>query len=189
MSEDVRVLGMVAGIHVIEDIGVSVPHGVTVPISADQAGMSKDLWRAVGQKKLFQWPQGTAPQHVAPNGHVRDDVLQERNRFLEERVRQLEEENRQLRATLDAALAQQDRLDRILGALEGGGRGPAPAHRHTNGQAATAEVADGAVPQFIPSEIAPKDASARIDLIKQEGTDTDALDAKAALRKLRRADG
>ena len=113
-SEDVRVLGLVAGIHVVEDIGVSVPLGVTVSIPSDRAGMSKDLWRAVGQKKLFQWPQGTAPQHVAPTTHVRDDVLQARNLFLEERVRQLEEENRQLRHSLEAALAQQERLDRIL---------------------------------------------------------------------------
>ena len=166
--------------------------GVTVSIPSDRAGMSKDLWRAVGQKKLFQWPQGTAPQHVAPTTHVRDDVLQARNLFLEERVRQLEEENRQLRHSLEAALAQQERLDRILLAVEGVrtvSSAPAQVSGHHGHHASNGEVADGTAPQFIPSEIAPKDASTRIDLVKQEGTDTDMLDAKAKLRKFRRADG
>lgn len=187
---DVRVFGLVAGTHVLEDIGMDVPHGREVVIPADKASRSKDLWRAIGQKCIFRLPDQPVPQHAAPVTFIRDDVLQERNSFLEQRNKQLEEENRQLRESLRQAMAQQDRLDTILQAIQ---TMPTPSTVYVNGGSAPAapkdEIADGTAPQFIPAEIAPKDAETRIDT-KREATDSSGVSAAAdRLRKMRKQAG
>lgn len=195
MSEDIHVFGLVAGTHLLEDIGMDVPHGKTVTIPAEKAGRSKDLWRAISQKLLFKVPGPNGaylPQtHVAPPHAVKDDVLQSRVQFLEIRTKQLEDENAQLRAALQAAFSQKESLDAILAAIEGVKRTPVVVMGGQSLPAARAveELADGAAPQFIPEQIAPKDASTRIDLVKQESTAPELSDAATRLRKLRRGSG
>ncbi len=184
---DVRVFGLVTGTHVLEDIAMDVPHGREVVIPADKAARSRDLYKAIGQKCIFRLPDQPTATYVAPVTHVRDDVVQERNQFLEKRNRQLEEENAQLRESLRVAMTQQDRLDTILQAIQAV---KLPEFVHVNGQAAPVaarpEIADGTAPQFIASEIAPKNADTRIGVQVEEG-DFSVADASERLRKLRKA--
>ncbi len=188
MSGDVRVFGLVAGTHVLEDIRMDVPHGREVVIPADLAARSKDLWRAISQKRIFQLPSQPPPPHAAPVTFIRDDVLQERNRFLEQRNKELEDENGRLREALRQSMAQGDRLDTILKAIQSM---PAPQAVYVNGagpaSAPREEIADGTAPQFIPAEIAPKDAETRIDAKREEAADSSGISAAAErLRKMRK---
>ena len=183
---DVRVFGLVVGTHVLEDIAMDVPHGQEVVIPADKAARSKDLYRALSQKRIFQMPDRPV-QHTAPVTHIRDDVLQERNQALEQRNRQLETESAQLREALRVAMAQTDRLDAILRAIEGI---PAAATVYVNGNGtapvpSVSEVADGTAPQFIPDQIAPKDAQTRIEAKPQTGDSSGISSAADKLRELR----
>ncbi len=193
---DMRVFGMVVGNYVIHDIGVTVPHGREVTIPADKASKSKDLHKGLSQKSIFLLPSQPAPQHVAPVTHIRDDILQERNGFLEARCKQLEEENKRLldenqrvqeSLRLSASQGEQERMDTILKAIQGIKTGPVT---YVNGAApvSRADVADGTAPQFIPAEIAPKDAESRISTQRQTG-DMGVSDAADKLRKMRRGAG
>jgi hypothetical protein len=178
---------------------MDVPFGQVVTIPGLQAARSKDLWRAIGQKLIVRVPGhfGTAlPQrYPTPPTAVQDDVLQARVQFLDQRVKQLEAENEALRkdrdglqSALQTALSQQDRLDSILSAIEKVKSVPVIVQGGVPGAVVrpTDEIADGAAPQFIPSEIAPKDASARIDVVAQEADDSGLSDAAGRLRKLRK---
>jgi hypothetical protein len=184
---DVRVFGLVSGTHVLEDIGMDVPHGREVVIPADKAARSKDLYRAISQKCVYQLPAQPGPQHVAPVTIIRDDVLQERNQFLELRCKQLEQENEQLRGSLRSALAQGERLDTILKAIQDV-KFPEAVYINAPGAVETKvadEIADGTAPQFIPDGIAPKDVEARID-IKAQTSDSSVSSAADKLRRLRK---
>ncbi len=185
---DVRVFGLVVGTHVLEDIGMDVPHGREVVIPADKAARSKDLYRALSQKRIFLLPAQPV-QHTPPPTIIRDDVLQERNQFLEQRNKQLEEENGQLREQLRMSMAHGERLDVILKAIQ---NMPAPQVVHKNGAghaaAPVSEVADGTAPQFIPDQIAPKDAETRI-AAKTEMAESGVSSAADKLRELRRNRG
>jgi hypothetical protein len=186
MNGDVRVFGLVAGTHVLEDIGMDVPHGREVTIPAEKAARSKDLYRAVNQKRIFLLPAPPVSQHVAPVTHIRDDVLQERNQFLEARNKQLEEENAQLREALRKAMSQEERLDFIYKALQQGL--PVLTTSAASAEVRTfpaMEIADGTVPQFIPAEIAPKDVQAHIAATRAEGDASGLSEAAARLKKMR----
>jgi len=185
---DVRVFGLVTPTHVIEDIAMDVPHGREVVIPADKAARSRDLYKAIGQKCVFKLPDLPPPVHTAPAGHVRDDLLQERNRHLEARNKLLEEEVTQLRASLGAALAQRDQFDAIMKAI-GSVKAPFGMVGMGSGQQTPvqcSDVADGSAPQFIPGEIAPKDAEVRIDRVSQEADSGSVSDATAKLRQMRK---
>ena len=193
---DVTVFGLVSGTHVIEDLGMSVPHGHTITIPADKAQKSKDLWRAIGQRNLFLIQSGPylhrtvnvaagaippAPTHVPMDKSFLD------------RQRALEEENQQLRDALQrqrleaqsAEQRQQAKLDTILDMLKTGiptmGVQAAPG---SSPQAPTRAVADDA-PTFIPAVIRPEPVESRIEA-KHAESDTTLSGASDKLRELRR---
>lgn len=183
---DVRVFGLVVGTHVLEDIGMDVPHGREVIIPADKAVRSKDLYRAISQKCIYQLPAQPMPTYAAPVTIIRDDILQERNQFLEQRCKLLETENEQLRESLRTSMAQGDRLDTILKAIQDV---KLPDTIFVNGGVAAApvvqEIADGTAPQYIPDEIAPKGVETRID-VKTDSVDSAGLSSAAdRLRQMR----
>lgn len=183
---DVRVIGLVVPSHLVEDIRVAVPHGMTVTIPAEKAAVSKDLWRGVSQKCLFQLPStGTAASTAmtaAPRGPAVDvsGILQ--------RMHALESENQQLRSWMEQSQGQQqETLNAILSAVQSGSNisyvmqpgavsGPGSPRE---------ELADGDAPAFIPAEIKPKEAETRIG-DKSEEAASSVSDASAALRKFRR---
>jgi hypothetical protein len=171
MKGDIRVIGLVPPTHVLEDIRMDVPHGVTVIIPGDKAIQSKDLWRAINQKLVFQLPSAAAPPPTGPHTSTEDEA----------HIRQLEAENLALRETLKTVQNQQQKLDAILAALQGGGgviiRAP--------GKAVAPDVADGTAPQFIPSEIKPREAETHIEEQREESTAA-VSSAAERLRQIRR---
>lgn len=180
---DIRVIGLVMGTHVIEDIAMDVPHGVTVTIPADKAAISKDLWRGIGQKCMFQLPSAPPPAHVPIQRMADDTPLHERIHALQERNKQLEEENQALKEGLRTSQQDQQRkLDSILSAIQTG----AFVQRAGKGVGILAtELADGQAPTFIPSEIRPKEAETRIESRKEEAEGAGISGAVERLRKMR----
>jgi len=195
MSGDMRVIGLVHGTHVLEDIGMDVPYGVTVYIPADKAMRSKDLHRAISSRCIFPLPSAGMPASSAHK--AQEDVFQERIRVLEGEIQHLRSENLRLRIEGDTLRAEKDRLgtaplrdasvseqklDAILAALQ---KGTLP-----RGAVSSTALLEGAVdseaPLFIPSEIRMKDAESRIEVRKEETSSTGISDAADKLRKFRK---
>ena len=183
---DIRVFGLVSGTHKIEDIGMDVPHGVTVTIPGDLAIRSKDLWRGVSQKCLFQVPSSAPafPHPIAPQEDDFDKMrLTARVRELEAQVQALEADKRALQDLLNVVQArEQQKLDSILLTLQNGMQsggmfqGRTPAKRE--------EVVDGTAPTFLPSEIRLKDVDSRIE-VQSESTVSDVSNTAERLRRLK----
>lgn len=188
---DVRVIGLVMSTHVIEDIAMDVPHGVTVIIPADKAARSKDLWRAISQKCLFQIKTAGPPVGFVPGSADRKDAvaIQSRLAALESRNSSLESESKALREQLAAAQArQQGTLEAILEQLK---NQPAPQVVQLSGSGGSngssvksSEVVGGDAPTFIPGQIRPDGAETRIGT--QEVTaESDVGSVADRLKKLR----
>jgi len=184
---DIRVIGLVVGTHVIEDIGRDVPHGVQVIIPGHLAVQSKDLWRAINQKCLFQLPTAAPPPQFVPtsdNNSYEVEQLEAQVRGLSTRLKALEAENKVLREKQDDSQTAQ-KLDEILSALQNQTQIMVPV-----GQAAFAqddsEKVDGEAPMFLPDKIHPEDVEARID-IKAESVPSEAAEAASQLRKLKKS--
>jgi len=189
---DIRVIGLVMGTHVIEDIGMDVPHGVTVIIPADKAARSKDLWRSISQRCLFKLPSAAPPSQQAPVAVKQDaEAIKQRLDTLESRNASLEHESRALRQQLAQAQdRQQQVLEAILGQLQkqpqvvqvtsvGGSSGSSVAR---------GEVADGSAPTFIPNQIKPEDAQTRIDT-KESTSDSNVSSVADRLKRLKQQQG
>jgi hypothetical protein len=193
---DVRVIGLNMHTVLIEDIGIDVPHRVTVAVPGDKAARSKDLWRLIAQKQLFRLDPGFrhVPPVVAPPPIPGVDSetarLREENRLLAERNDLLHAEQDRIRSVLAGRLENQDgKLDAILGMLATvkatGGTvqaGSAPA-----ATAKVSDVVDIEVPTFIPSEIKPKNVEAHIEIQSEKSEGSGVADAGAALRRLRKS--
>lgn len=191
MVGDVTVVGLDTSTVVLLDIGMDVPHRVVVTVPADRATLSKDLWRAISQRRLFQLHAGPATQ--AP---VRPVVPPMASDAWQNKCRALEAENAQLRsrvAELEAHVCPvvptsdpTGKLDEILALLRSGGTvvavGQAPAAR-----AEQKGVVEVDVPAFIPTEIKPKDIEGRMAEVQSETSEATNLgSAASALRKFRR---
>lgn len=175
---DIRVVGLVMGTHVLEDIGMDVPHGITVTIPAAKACVSKDLWRAISQRCIFQLQSG-APSAVPK---VADTSEAD---GLREQVRLLLAENARLKTALAVKEeAAQAKLDTILALLQAGGR-PQPIGV---AKVSTPDlgVVSGEVPTFIPSQIKPDNVEVQIVPASMESLGQGVSEAASALRKFRR---
>lgn len=188
LKGDYVVAGMVTGTHVIEDIGIPVPHQVAVRIPANLAHRSKDLWRGLQQKRLFLLTGGTfvdsgveAQQVVAVP--VADDTESCR---LRKELEAAKKENEALRGVLGVLQAQDDKLEAILTVL---------GQLSTNPQAVVApvsvakvenDVVGGEVPMYIPSDgLKPKDAEANLQVVENTLEGDSVKDAAQKLKKLR----
>lgn len=187
MSGDIRVMGLVGGTHIIEDLGIDVPHGATVMIPAAKAHVSKDLWRAISQRCVFQLssaPQvGSGPTPRSPD-HAEIEGLRSQ-------VRQLTEENARLVAALAAKEGEsQAKLDAILGLLRAGvSVNGIQEHVRPRSSPPVSDVVSGDVPVFIPSQIKPEGAEVQISTVAEESSGAGVGGAKTALRKLRGGNG
>lgn len=185
---DVKVIGLVAGTHLLEDIQMDVPFQTTVVIPAEKACRSKDLWRAISAKQIFQLHSGS--NLGAPSSPVSE---------WKDKCEQLEKENGELRQKLsaqDAMLAkqleelnnlrqeQQGKLDMILQMLAKGvpvGTAPASGFSHI--------VVSEGVPTFIPSTITPENVETRIEANQTEAENPGLSGAAKTLRQLRQRKG
>jgi hypothetical protein len=177
---DVTVFGLMVPTCVIPDITMDVPHGHTMVIPAEKAHVSKDLWRLIGQKCLFQMRSGPRPAMPSPYATS-----------ISSRQQKLEDENAQLRSDIAqqqrASADTQAKLDTILGLLQSGALSVASASHVVAGTAQKTEVStvDGSAPTFIPTTITPEGAQARIESKKEESTST-ATSSASKLREMRK---
>lgn len=187
---DIRVMGLVHPSHLVEDIRVSVAFGVTVIIPAGKAGVSKDLWTAISQKRLFKMPSAgppgvvVAPDQIAASAKDTANI-QTRLQSLETRNGQLEEESRKLREQLAASQEkQQGTLEAILEAVKSAPAGVVQVQGSNGGSQAREGVADGDAPAFIPEVIRPKEAEVRIES-EDSSAASDVSSVRDRLRKMR----
>jgi hypothetical protein len=197
MLGDVTVVGLDTSTTVLYDIGMDVPHRSVVTIQADKATLSKDLWRAISQRRLFQLHSGSITQGsvrpvVPPSLSIeawqeRCKHLEVENQALKDAVRSLQ---RELAAKSDAPITVaptpvDPRLDEILQLLRSGqtmGGASAPARSAP----AVKGVVEVDVPTFIPNEIKPKSVEGRIAEVQAETSEKSNLGSAAdALRKMR----
>lgn len=187
VNGDVRVVGLVAGNHLIEDISRDVPYGVVIVIPGELALQSKDLWRSISQKFLYRLP--TIPTTQATPMPDQEKLRLERYaKELEGHVTRLEAENRDLREQMKRSdSGTSNKLDSILAALQAGipVAGVMATALRGNDPAQKVDFVDGSAPTFLPSEIRPKDMEARID-IQPESASSGVSEAAERLRKLRK---
>lgn len=187
---DITVFGLTMPTYVIQDIQMDVPHGLTVTIPADLANRSKDLWRGISARQLFQI-------RTTPNSHPTTSTPSPAERELRDKCAQLETENTDLRRQLaesnaariaqqaesqKALLAQQDKLTTIIEMISKTTfpvLGPVSGHPLPG----VATIV-GDAPTFIPSVITPENAEARIETKQAEAENTLA-GASSKLRELR----
>lgn len=200
MLGDVTVVGLDVSTTVLYDIGMDVPHRAVVTIPADRATVSKDLWRALNQRRLFQLHAGpTGPSPVRPTVPLTASIeawqskchqLEAENLKLKEKVDRLEALTTQASQPLAAPPAVSDeRLDEILRLLKEGAVTPAgvASVSPVAKTAKAAVVVDVEVPAFIPNEIKPKSVEGRIAEVQAETSDKANLGTAAStLRKLRK---
>ena len=203
MVGDVTVVGLDPSTAVLRDIRMDVPHRVVVTIPADLATVSKDLWLAISQRRLFQLHAGaTSTNPVRP--FVSPTVVQE---SWQERCRHLELENARLIAALSQSAVEPkvvqvvyetpaapaistDKLDEILSLLKSGALTVAAlsdSRGSTIGSVRTTGVVEVDVPAFIPTKIKPKDIEGRLVEVSSETSDSSSLGSAAdALRRFRK---
>ncbi len=183
-----RVMGLQHPTCVLNDLGIDVAFGVEMALSAEDTLRSRDLWRAIGQQRLFKFGSGPgAPQppfkslpvamqpNTLPDGLV--EALTEQNTLLRE-------QNRVVTAVLGEVLARLDLLlSRPATALVGG-LAPAPVLGVEQGLGAVG----GDAPMFIPSTFKSEGVSTQdVSVDKNEGGETrDLGDSLSKLRAMRK---
>ena len=191
---DVKVIGLTMGTYVIEDIMMDVPMGVTVTIPGARAYASKDLWRGISQKRLFQLHPGSSVPAVVqrPPDNVEVDALRGQ-------IRSLVEDNLRLREALATKVPapapqppppppklDESKLDDILALLRSGLAGTAVSGR---AEASSNGAVSGDVPNFIPSQIKPENVEVKISTTPEERSGEGVQGAAEALRKFRKGSG
>jgi hypothetical protein len=99
MNDVVVVVGLDPTTVILGDIGMDVPHRVTVTIPGEKALISKDLWRAVNQKRVFQLRSNQLPTPKSTS-FVEMEALKEKYNQLQEISSRVQAENVKLREAL-----------------------------------------------------------------------------------------
>lgn len=202
MVGGLTVVGIVTGTHVLEDIQVAVPHRVAVYIPAEQALRSKDLYRALGQGRIFKLdggfrsaPMGTPPPSPSNELQLRNDELEKENHRLRQDLGASERRNQGLQQALEALHGQLDAILNVLGRIES--KDPVPlvlaqgqlVAASAQSKAAAVGVVGGDAPAFVPDNIKPADAEVRIKVETSSSKATNVADAASKLRELRKSGG
>ncbi len=198
MVGGITVAGLVTGTHVIEDIRVSVPHQIAVFIPADLAYRSKDLWRGISQRRLFQLTGGSGLA-VESNTRVTQtasdielDDLRSENKKLKQQLGEAQQQNMGLQDALQSMQGQLTSILRLLGRLESGEvalRGLPVSQDAIRAVPSLPTVVGGEVPAFIPEAIHPEDAKTNIQVDAQVIVGSSVTDKVKALREARKRGG
>ena len=200
MSGEVIVAGLVTGTHLIEDIGVAVPHQIAVHIPADQALRSKDLWRGIQQGKLFKLDGGSG-FHVGSARTAEASRLanleSENHRLtleLAEARRELEAERNRNHGLVDVLAGLQAQLQGVQAAVGRLGDASRDVHNTQVGPGAPSVAApNGAVggeaPTFLPDRIRPEAAVAQIRPATETTESSNVANAASKLREMRKQPG
>lgn len=192
------------GTYMIEDIDVAVPHGHIISIPAEKALPSKDLWRAISQRILFQFHPGsihkgvTTPTTLDPLPKPPEPTVYKAPEALVTALHEHGEILREAMELRDASLyavilAQQDVLDELRKSVEEMKVLLRERPVGVMSRAMSIEMSTGVsgeAPIFIPSTIKPKDvddAHVNVQTDSQEGTGV--AGAASALRKIRQSGG
>jgi hypothetical protein len=194
MVGGITVAGLVTGTHVIEDIKIAVPHQIAVFIPADLAYRSKDLWRGISQRQLFQLTGGSglaveSNSRVLPPPSTDLEDTRAENKKLRQQLEEAQRQNLSLQEALQAMQGQLTSILRLLGRIE---NGEVPLLRGVSGPGlellpsvpAQPRVVGGEVPSFIPDDIHPDDVKTSIDAEVTVGSSV--ADQVKALRAARR---
>lgn len=175
----------------LDDIQMDVPHARTVVIPEDKAVRSKDLWRALSQKRIFRLShdpnlsflaatQAPAPPEKAP-------VVEAARRPLEaSEVTALREENACLRAQVAETQQLREQVGEILELLRSSPR-TAPAATPKSKSKAKAVVSVDA-PAYIPSQIRQEATEVRVEVSSEMNQGGAVSGATETLRRLRKKD-
>lgn len=177
MKGDVTVFGITMGQYVIEDIRVIVPQHEVVVIPADKAFQSRDLWRAINQRKVFQLHAGTK---TWPNGQVPPAVetaaLADQNKMLEQA---LADQKAQNAAVLEAMAEQSRVIQQLMQTVTNLRVAPGASAPQTENPSADA-------PMYVPSTVKPDVIEQRIKT-QQSSSDASGVDnARSKLRAFRK---
>jgi FtsZ-binding cell division protein ZapB len=194
MSADITVMGLVEGIHILEDIQIGVPKGVVVTIPADLAYRSRDLWRALSQRVIFQVAGSPSPNRpVVPYQQEIDELkkknlaLQGQIEVLRGEVQTLRVDNESLRNENTGHREQRGKLDEILSLVKGGLIGTLVATNSGQSTKAVSSVIDAGVPLFIPDSIRPKDVQTdNMTVEKDSSAASSVTDASSKLKSFKR---
>lgn len=192
MSGGLSIVGIVMGGHFLADIKVSVPQGVVVFITAEQALQSRDLHRAMQQGLVMKLDGGTmwanptqfTPAAVVAPPPVSDNRLESENSELRRELAESKAREAGLHATLASLSGQIEAFTKMLERLE--------PRASSLGAVSIGSPSPRIAPQgpeapvFIPSQITPNVDSTSIQVQTSESEDTESLtDARAKLRALR----
>lgn len=191
MRGGITVAGLVTGSHMIEDIKVSVPHQTAVFIPADLAYKSKDLWRGIGQRRLFQLTGGSGLA-VEPNIRAQPantaelEDLRAENKKLRKQLGETQQQNVGLQEAIQAMQGQLSAILRVLGKIETNGvLAVLPPQVQKDVKQAVGAVG-GDVPTFIPNDLKAEDADVSITVESESVERTSVLDAAKTLRAVRK---
>lgn len=203
MKGGFTVTGLVTGGWFLEDIKVSVPHGVAVYIPADQAYKSKDLWRSVQQGRVFPLTGGAGlavepptSKSTTPEASDKADLEAENKKLR----RLLGETKRQKDALQQSVESMQGQLTSILSALGRIENGEVPIATVVVPQVVTqvqalpaqpevSKAVGGEVPTFIPDNLTPEDAKPSIDVKAEVVEGSSVSDTAKMLRRARKGQG
>jgi len=181
------VCGCVTGTHLLEDIRVAVPYRVSVTLTAEQVYLSKDLYIALQQNKIFKLkdnyeaPTGAPPPTAAAGVPAKAfQKLQEDNLALQQKLSESADRTAELES---AVKGQKGQLDAIQAAIEGLSLTSqvvvTPDGKPVN------EAVGGDTPMYLP-DISPSEAESRIKVRTQVSEADRVKEAAATLRELRR---
>lgn len=188
MKGHVTVIGWVTGVHLIEDIKVTVPYGTAVTIPAEAVVRSRDLQIAIQQKRVvevanmmgnraqvsFAQPAATPPSIPPAELEALRNANDQLTRSVEELRKQNATQQSQFQAILDALGTMSTKEPTVVHHHHGGGNGFS---------AGGSDVVGGDVPKYIPSQIKTDDTTGRISM--QTSTSSDEADFDKSVSKLR----
>jgi hypothetical protein len=205
---DVIVTNVRMGTYVISDIGIDVPHGVVVHIPSEKALRSKDLWRGISQRTLFQFhpsaihkgalmpvqPPEPLPPPPEPTVYQAPETLvhalTEHNKALTLAVERRDEVLFALVTEQQRQLAEQGK--QLAEAVRLLRERPVSTTAPSNVAGAVPglpDVVNGDAPVFIPSAIKPKDVESHVNVQTEASEGSSVSGAASALRRLRQGGG
>lgn len=197
VAGEIVVVGVITGTHIIEDIGIAVPHKVAVNISAELALRSKDLHRGIQQGKIFMLDGGSGIRAATTptSDHNRVAQLEAENARLKQELDAEKLRNQGLQDVLAGFGAQLQGLNVTLGRL--GDRPPQGIQMHgsvpmalgTVAPEAAPGVVGGEVPTFLPERIRPDAAESQIRPAMETAEKSNVTSAASKLRELKKGTG
>lgn len=184
------IMGRVSGHHYIEDLRLMVPYRVAVTISAEDYLRSKDLHRALQQGTIMelQYAPNIPTQAMTRPHPVAVPTTAPDPSYLKGLGSQVEELRREVAGYkgLESKLEQQGyQLEAILGAIKDIHTTTVIENRYMGAiPGPSSDVVGGDAPAFIPSQIVPTEAQARVNIQTAEGADIGKAASK--LRELRK---